>query len=435
MSGSPKHCRATLSAAQEAQLRLEREAQAKQEEKRRQLEEDRRRKERLEAARSEAGRGVEEAATRARGLRSADAGRFVVAELADATAQLEAIRRQLPAAADEKAARRLAEEAENVQERLGRIATRAEACLLAERLDKGEAAVVVMRKQIDALSPHWSLRFDSPGHDACRREIAAAEAALSRKQPAEAEASLKRAQEAFRKHVAEVDRKRQELRAGQERARSAVMAAADAVAGLAADPVVVRWSQPALAALERRVDGLQSMLDADQLEAVAREAAAITAGVAPLIAASQQAQLDQDRRDYIVRGITEVMSGLGFQIGDGYPRLEYENDEKSAVLIQSERPGGQPLAVSVPLQGEIWYVIDDESIRVARTADGRAVTTCDEAVDQIEALHAELDRACGIRMSRLEWNDEDPELIDAVRMQLPESTSAEAERTAYADGD
>ncbi|MCC7422330.1 MAG: hypothetical protein IT428_18790 [Planctomycetaceae bacterium] len=435
MSGSPKHCRATLSAAQEAQLRRAREEQARQEAERRRLEEERRRKERLEAARTEAGRGVEQAATRAQDLRSAEAARFVATELGEATAQLEGHRRQLLSAGDETTVRRLAEEADRVQENLGRLAAKAEACLLAERLDKGEAAVVVMRKQIDALPAHSSLRFDSPGHDACRKEITAAEAALRRKQPAEAEAALKRAQEAFRKHVAEVDRKRQELRAGQERVRSIVAAASDAVAGLAADPVVVRWSQPALTTLERRVDGLETMLNADQLEAAAREAAAITTEVASLIASSQQAQLDQDRRDYIVRGIAEVMSGLGFQIADGYPRLEYENDEKSAVVIQSERPGGQPLAVSVPLQGEIWYVVDDESIHVARTADGRAVTICDEAVDQIEALHAELDRACGIRMSRLEWNDEDPALIDAVRMQLPEATSTEAERSAYADGD
>jgi hypothetical protein len=155
--------------------------------------------------------------------------------------------------------------------------------------------------------------------------------------------------------------------------------------------------------MERQVTETRVRIDAGEFATAEAEITLIQEGIEPLLQKTQEAQLRDDRRNYIVTGIVEVMGRMGFIVQAGSPSAEEPNRPDSPTIIQARRIGGGAVAVSVPQDGEIWYDVDGFPKRLEPAPDGRLAPSCDEAEAQIDQIHAALDESFGIETGELLW--------------------------------
>lgn len=231
--------------------------------------------------------------------------------------------------------------------------------------------------------------------------------------------------------AAEEERRRQEQLAQaptvrqrateREKSLAALAEVGDRLAGLKADEVVLRWAAQEVKALEERMGAISGRIRAGRFALAQEEAAEILQQAERIVAQAQERQLQEERRQYIVSGLLQVLDRMGFMVQAGSPALEYPEISASATLLRAQRLGGGALAVSVPQEGEIWYDVDGFPRRVEAGRDGQPVKSCDEAQAQLEAIHATLEREFGIQMGELRWEGKDPSRIRKAAERLPDA--------------
>lgn len=258
-----------------------------------------------------------------------------------------------------------------------------------------------------------------------RGEVAGELAALRQKagpvvagQLDRAEADLKSATTAaevrqVRKQLRALSARRGQWNEERDRCQAALTDLTDRIAGLRADPVVCRWASERVDALEREAVQVQALIDAGQLAAAGQRTSALGSQIDEVIAAAQESQLREDRRNYIVDGLLQVMNEMGFVVQAGSPAPEDPGVPASATIIHARRIGGGALAVSIPQDGPIWYDVGDFPMRVEQVG-GQPVRTCDEAEQQIEQMHKALAEAFGIETNGVQWEGKP---VDPVRKQ------------------
>jgi hypothetical protein len=177
--------------------------------------------------------------------------------------------------------------------------------------------------------------------------------------------------------------------------------------------------------LSQRVEEARTLIEAESFALADGKLSELSDQINAFLQLAQETQLNEDRRNYIVGGIVQVMSQMGFVVQAGSPALEHPGRAGSATIIHARRVGGGSVAVSVPQHGEIWYDVDGFPKRMELGIDGRAGPTCDEAEAQIERMHAVLDQDFGVKMSELLWEGKPkrPERKRAER--LPDVSAAQ----------
>lgn len=422
MSGSPKRCHAQLSAEADEIVAARRRERAQAEEEQRRRAEEARRAARLREARQAAVGAADAITQRAAQVQSGKTGRLVTAELEQCERRAGQLRAAVAAASSEQEVQRLNAELTELAVEMTAVAAAGDARLLAERLSGADKAALLVQSRHQSLNQRDSWKYDAEGYQTVTADLNAAQQAIARKRPDLADTHVRKAEERLERHVALVASRRRE-QADRKAAVVAVMdQATDQLAGLTADQVTSRWMPAEIEQLRHRMRQATDRVAAEQYDAAQTEARAVLATVPDLVAQAQELQLQQDRRDYIVAGIQEVMRQIGFSVGD--PTLEELGDPRSPVRLLSYQPNGEPIEVSVPIDGEIWYGVSHRAIRIAHNAHGEAVSTCDAAEAQIELLHRDLSRQFGVSMSQLTWDAPSPELIDNVAMQLPDEAPA-----------
>jgi hypothetical protein len=193
----------------------------------------------------------------------------------------------------------------------------------------------------------------------------------------------------------------------------------DRIAGLEGDDVVLRHEAESLRALAVRAVQIREMIAGDRLGAAEEAIAQAACELDSVIGRADLAQARADRRDYIVWGIVEVLRRMGFVIGAGSPAPEQPEDPASATIIQARQFGGA-IAVSVPAEGDIWYCVDGDPMRLETAPDGTSVTVRDEAQAQIQHLHAALDALFGIRAEEPRWEGKPTEQRARQAERLPD---------------
>jgi hypothetical protein len=429
MSNSPKYSRPRLREAQERRLREERQRQARLEEECRRREEAERRRRRFEEAQNQARGGVRSAASRVSDLSRNDLARYIPADLERFRGQLQAIEEAVVAAGDEEAVRRQERQLEQLGFEIARAVTRGEAARLDAQVADQAAALAAVRRIAAALDEHRSLRFDAAGLQAVKSAITQADAAVAKKSLAQAQQCVAQARQHIERHQAEVESQFARWSGARSACRLSLDEAGDRLAGLEADAVVARWVGRDVAQVRERLKRAEALGEADQFPSASAEAAAVAAECGRLAETAQQVQLNEDRRQYVMRGILQVMERMGFVVQSGSPALEHSDYPQSACIIQAKRIAGERLAVSIPQEGDVWYAVEGFPMRAESSRDGGTVATCDEAQTQIENMHRALEEAFGIQMSELTWEGKDPTRIRKQAERLPDTTSQSSPRS------
>lgn len=317
---------------------------------------------------------------------------------------------------------------QSLRENVCSLIAQANAAKLCEALGAEEAEVAQLEYQVAALDRARSDKFDRTGARNLARLLADARSNLQSQDLSQVRRDIAAARQILVNHQVEVTKQFVAWQAARDQAEMALAAASDRIAGLHADEIIVRWGSGEIASLEERLERSRKLLSEERFDVILAESAALLEASDAVVGHVQELQLKEERRQYIVQGIVEVMGQMGFVVQQNSPALENPDVPNSATMIHAVRIGGGAIAVSVPQEGEILYDVDGFPKRTETGGAGATVRTCDEAEQEIDRMHEAMKDVFGIEMSELVWDGKDPERVRKAAKRLPESAPAERVR-------
>jgi len=290
---------------------------------------------------------------------------------------------------------------------------------LAKELQLESLAINELQQRIGALDLARSQKFDPRGLEEVEAQTKAAAAHLQNRSLSAARQAVAMARQRLDVHQQVVAAAFTRWSQDRDNAGVVLDEVRDRLAALYSDPVVSRWVSAELVELNERLEKAALLFERERFDQARHEAIVIGQAIEPLIAKSQELQLKEDRRQYIVNGFLETLRQFGFVVDQ--PTLEYPDWPTSAVIIKAERPAGGAIAVSVPQEGEVQYDLAGNEFpkRVETGSSGQLVNTCDEAEQLLLALHGVLRDNFGIETGELMWQGKDPLRISRTAQQLP----------------
>ena len=193
-----------------------------------------------------------------------------------------------------------------------------------------------------------------------------------------------------------------ELRARRREALEILAEVEGEVQALRSDHVTMRWKRDTVDEVATASERTTRRIDAGAVEESISELRTLKQRLRAAISEAQERQLVEDRRQYIVHGLVTVLGQLGFVLSADSPR-QGDASPSSDIVLNARRLGGGAVAVSIPLEGDVWYDVDGYAKRKEANLDGTVAATCDEAEAEIEQVHEALARDFGINMSELTW--------------------------------
>jgi hypothetical protein len=251
--------------------------------------------------------------------------------------------------------------------------------------------------------------FDPRGAAELARLLDVADAALKRGAVADARETLNKARERLGLHRQAVAAELTRWQAEYDRADKSLSHAAIKLDALKTDEVAMRWNRAAVEAISSRLDHARRALAAGRFADVHAATDNAPAELDHFVAAAQPLELQARLQRRMVTGVTQVMSGLGYEVRG--PHIEQPDDPRSALVMQAARVSGERIAVTVEHEGRIEYDVggtlgkQEETIQVGSLR--RPVKTCDEAEKQLLALH-QLLLELGIETDGLHWEGQGP---------------------------
>jgi len=189
------------------------------------------------------------------------------------------------------------------------------------------------------------------------------------------------------------------------------------LAGLRADDLVMRWCPNEVAAAAAELQRLRT----DSQSATSADA--VLEQLSGLPRKARDAEEVEERRRYIASGIAESMREMGFVVSE--PSLEYPGVAQSALLFEGVRASGAQVAVSVPVEGDVWYAVNGYPMRLEAATGGGEAATCDEAEREITAMHEVLKERFGVQMGPIGWQGKDPARLVRYADDLPTGHGAD----------
>jgi hypothetical protein len=177
------------------------------------------------------------------------------------------------------------------------------------------------------------------------------------------------------------------------------------IAGMRADPVVMRWHAGTVDALETDLTNVDwaSLTDPEARSKVIETARESSAAI---VKEADAAQIKADQRDYIAQSISSTLIDMGFMVSE--PIEEHPGHPATASILHAATTSGKAIAVSVPVEGQVWYNVEGYVKTVEAAVGGGEAAVCDEAQEVIEQMHDALDQEFQIQMGELNWEGKDP---------------------------
>jgi hypothetical protein len=216
-------------------------------------------------------------------------------------------------------------------------------------------------------------------------------------------------------HIVNLDEDRQ--RARHNEALSQLEEYEAIIAGLAADPTVMRWLPGNVGELQQQAAERRSKVEAGETAGLGLLRDAARSAEADLVARASAAQIKADQRDYIVDGIRSTLQEMGFMLGPTV--AEHAGHPASAMLFSAVNDAGRGINVSVPVDGEIIYDIDGFPKNTVSKVGGGKSATCDEAQQVLEEMHEKLEEDFQVSAGELSWAGRDPDRILRRADELP----------------
>jgi len=421
MSGSPKYSQAELERQRQAELEEKRRREAEREAQRRREAEARARQQRLEQRRSQVQHQAQQV------LAEVQQAQALI--YADAAQSLQQTCQQhftaIAQATDETRLQRLAEQVTQVSADLQREISRkrrddAEKQRRAE-LDRQQFELSELDRQVQQIPPADAAKFDATGQAQVQQALQTVRQAIAQGNPAAVRSPLQQAIAAVNQHSQQVSQRRAAWQRRKAEAEQQQGELAALIAGLEADPVVMRWQAAEVATLQQQAQAAQQAIAAEQFEQVAPLLQAAQGQAESMVAIANAAQLKADQRDYIANSIAQTLEEMGFVT---YRKPEHADHPATAILIEAGTNSGKGICVSVPVEGEVLYDVEGYAKQTAAAVGGGTAAVCDEAEQVITEMHQVLADQFGVQMSELTWEGKDPNRQLRKADDLPSSQPA-----------
>jgi hypothetical protein len=251
---------------------------------------------------------------------------------------------------------------------------------------------------------------------ALRSALSTAGGALQTANQALIAATMDRFEQAVQAYEDAVRQQQEALQRKQAAAEQIRSESEAIISGLKADPVVMRWHAASVAILEEELSKATSDQDVSQ----AREAAG------NIVKEANSAQIRADQRDYIAKSISSTLEDMGFVVSA--PQEEHPGHPATASIVNAATVSGKAIAISVPVEGQVWYNVEGYVKSVEAAVGGGQAAVCDEAEAVIEQMHEALAEEFHVRMGELKWDGKDPNRKLRAAKSLPENADAARNR-------
>jgi len=308
------------------------------------------------------------------------------------------LRRQQQARLEAERQRKAAEEARRRAEAEERERKRRLESLRSEVSKEVSAAERALKKRQGDLPP--------AEFAALTREVARLNAQVGN---ARTDSALREVQDALfiveqkteRQAAAEAARRAEILR--RKAAAEAAAAELDAlIEGLKADPVVMRWQYHRMSEVDALASQAQSALQAERCDAPASLLAQGQTVASSLIESANAAQLKADKRDYIAQSIAAALTDMGYVVSA--PQAVHADHPASELTFRAADAGGRAVAVSVPVEGQVYYTVDGFAHTAEPLADGGTAPTCDQAEAVLNQMRERLSDEYGVDAGEILWD-------------------------------
>lgn len=416
MSRSPKKSRAEIQKEQRKRIEREQEKRRKKAEIRRKEEEKRLQLKRHQQAVKQMKHQLSNLAKKAESYKTTKGGEFVAEDLESLIQKVNELQKEVEMATSLETINLKEASLENA---FSSIVAEGEAALLHKGLAQEEGELHSLEHSITKRDQELSIRFDREGLQRLRSLLNDARGDLKKKQLPSLKKKTAALKRELKEHQKRVNERHQTYLIRRSQVENLLSAAEDQVAVLKEDEVAMYWAEQEIGYLSRRLQFTKSLLTRDEFEQVESICQEIKTEIEALLEESNAKQLQEKKRLYILDGIMSVMEEMGFVIQSGYPELENYGDPKSSIILHANRVGGGGVSVSIPQEGDIWYDVDGFPMRVEYSDQGEEMRSCDEAEEQIEAMHQVMEESFGITMSELTWEGKDPNQLSKAADELP----------------
>ncbi|MBZ0214771.1 MAG: hypothetical protein K8H99_13300 [Nitrospirae bacterium] len=286
-----------------------------------------------------------------------------------------------------------------------------------DRLEKASAGQTRLQELIGKTDRAIRQKFDSGGAAEAQRKIEELARTCASGNADKAESALTQAEQSVRRHLDTVLSKHSEWRERKQRAEAAVAEAEALLEGLKADQVTSRWTSPRYADVQTAIDASKRSVSNEDFDEPVAMLSRVQEYARSWERTAQTAQLEADKRDYIVQSLQQSLESMGFVTA-----LEDETPAHPATskLIRSASPSGRRIYASIPFSGEVQYNVDGYPIRDESTSSGDPSTSCDEAMQELLKLH-DIVAQFGVEMGEINWDGKDPDRILRKADELPRS--------------
>ncbi|NET51010.1 MAG: hypothetical protein F6K09_20465, partial [Merismopedia sp. SIO2A8] len=253
-----------------------------------------------------------------------------------------------------------------------------------------------LEQRIAQITDGQAIAFDAAGQQQVRSILQTVREAIAQGNPVAVKRPLAQATALVQKHIRQVTQKNRDWQHLQSDAKQQLSDLQIMVAGLKADPAVMRWQAVAVQALATQMTMLQQAVQEGQVQAVIAALTNLSQRHQTILDIAQAAERQAQRRDYIVDSIGQALQGMGFTITFRQP--EHPDHPASAIILGATTQTGKGVSVSVPVEGQVFYDVDGYEKRSATTVEGSPAAICDEAEQMLTDMHATLEDKFGRRL-------------------------------------
>ncbi|KOR35589.1 hypothetical protein AM228_17480 [Planktothricoides sp. SR001] len=425
MSGSPKYSSAELDRQRQEKLERDRRERAAEEERRRQEAAAREKQRRLENRRTK----VREQAQKFQAELSQQQANLYPKAAQTLQQQLQQHQQKIQTAQSEPTLQEISQHLEQLQQEMQvHIAQKRrddEEKKRQAELDRQQFALEELQRQLGQIPD--GAKFAPQSEADIAQKLQNVKQFIQTGNPIAVRQPLQAAEQALAQHRQRVTERRAEWQRRQAQAEQQLGDLQALIAGLQADPVVMRWQPQEVAQLESQIAAATQGITSEQFEVVGEILATCQQQSQNTIKTANAAQLKADQRDYIADSIAQSLESLGFSILAR--QAEHPDNPASAVILGAATYAGKGISVSIPVEGEVFYDVEGYSKSTEAAVGGGSAATCDEAEAVLNEMGKILETEFGVQMGELQWEGKDPNRNIHQADSLPRSQGSRS-RTA-----
>ena len=289
-------------------------------------------------------------------------------------------------------------------------------------IERQQFELAELERKVAQIPDAEAMKFDAAGRQQVRRVFEIVRDAIASQDPAAVRRPLTEATALVQKHLRQLLQGQRGSRHLQAQAFRQLADLQAMIAGLKADPGVMRWQAAGVAELAAQMNAAQKAISDGWVQQEIAQLSEYRQRCQIILETANVAQMQAERRDYIADSIAQTLEEMGFNIT--FHQAEHPDHPASAVILGAASNTGKGISVSVPIAGQVFYDVDGYVKHSVTSVDGNAAAVCDEAEQVLTEMHETLEDKFGVKMGEVLWEGKAPKRILRQANQLPKGERA-----------